>query len=107
MVGKDVGYMESNVVGDSYIEDAFLVDKRRLSGLKLEGSLRDYVKKFAMIVGNIWEIDEKEKLNAFLDGLPWEVAQKLQWSGVRSFSEVVLIVRHWPNYHTSVQSQRS
>ena len=51
MVEEDVGNMELDVVEASYTEDASLVVRKRLSGLKLEGSLRDYVKEFTEIVG--------------------------------------------------------
>ena len=86
---RKVGNIELDVVGASYIEDASLVSRRRLSGLKLEGSLRDYVKEFTEIVQDIWEMDEREKLNAFLDGLPREAPKELQWSGVGNFSKLV------------------
>ena len=94
MVKEDVGNMEPNVMGASYTEDASLVARRRLSGLNLKGSLRNYVKEFIEIMWDIQEMDEKEKLNAFLDGLPREATQELQLSGVRSFSELVSIARH-------------
>ena len=63
-----VGYMESDVV-TSCTKDASLVTRQRLSGPKQKGSLRGYVKEFTTIVGDIQEIGEKEKLNAFLEGL--------------------------------------
>ena len=60
--------MEHYIVA-SYAKDASIVARRGLSGLKQEGSLRDYMKEFTVIVGDIHEIGKKEKLNAFLDGL--------------------------------------
>ena len=46
-----------------------LIARWKLSGLKQKGSLRDYVKEFTVIVWDIWEMSEKEKLNAFLEAL--------------------------------------
>ena len=44
-----VGKMEQNVVA-SYTEEASLVARWKLCGLRQEGSLRDYVKEFTTIV---------------------------------------------------------
>ena len=105
---EDVGKMEPGVNMEAfYTEDVSIAVRQRLSGLKVEGSLRDYLKEFTSIVGDIPEMDDREKLNAFLNGLPWEMAQELQGFRVRSFSEVVSIVRHCPNYRVNVQSLRS
>ena len=61
------------------------------------------MKEFNVIVWDIQEMGEREKLNAFLDGLSREVTQKLHQSGVRSFLEVISIVKHLANYDTSAR----
>ena len=43
----------------SYIEDVALIARQKLSGLKQNGSLRYYVKKFTMIVWDIREMSER------------------------------------------------
>ena len=105
---EDVGKNEPGVnVEASYTEDVSSAARRRLSGLRVETSLRDYLKEFTSIAGDIPEMEDREKLSAFMNGLPWEVAQELQWCGVRSFSEAVSIVRHCPNYRVNIQGPKS
>ena len=55
-----------------------------------------------MIVRDIREMNEKEKLNAFLNGLSQEVAKELQWSRVKCFSDAILVVKHLTDYDTRV-----
>ena len=62
----------------SYMENVTIIGRRKLSRLKQNGSLRDYVKEFTMIMQDIWEMSEKEKLNAFLDGLSQEGAREFE-----------------------------
>ena len=78
---KGVGYMEPNVMA-SYTEDASFVARGKLSGLRLEGSLKDYVNEFTTIVGNIQEIGEREKLNAFSKSITTRSSPRtsMEWS---------------------------
>ena len=64
--------------------------------------MRDYVKTFTTIVWDVREMGEREKLNAFLDGLSRVMSREFQWNGVKSFLEAVSIVKHLVDYDTNV-----
>ena len=67
---------EQDVVASYTLDEAF-VARWKLSGLKQKWSLKDYMKEFIIIMWDIREMSEREKLNALLDGLSQEVAREL------------------------------
>ena len=60
-----------------------------------------------MIVWDVGEMSEREKLIALLDGLSQEVARELQWNEVKSFLEAISTIMHLAGYDASVRSQKS
>ena len=75
------------------------------------GSVQDCLKMFTMIMLDIHDMMEKDKLFFFLDGLSCDVAMELQRRRVQNLTNAVTVARRLSNYDigflTSMKSQGS
>ena len=61
-----------------YPKNVNYLTRKKLRDLRQIGSVQDYVKMFTMIMLNICDMMEKDKLFIFLDGLSCDMVMELQ-----------------------------